>query len=187
MPNWRGLLDSEPIDKFLYDPASSNLLILKTNLLEALEKFWKERATFWVGAKTGLFSASFGAKIGPPPPTAIDLKRGAMIVFERRPCLLTSFDDFWWNFVDGFWRVSKNVFLRLWRENRTFRLCGQGLRWRQTASGTVFNDRLLTRFDWFWRLWKDVKPDFFLKNFDGDRLDAGATIVLRANLGYPLK
>ena len=36
MPNWRGLLDSEPIDKFLYDPASSILVLtLKTNLLEA--------------------------------------------------------------------------------------------------------------------------------------------------------
>ena len=36
MPNWRGLLDLEPIDKFLYDPASSILVLtLKTNLLEA--------------------------------------------------------------------------------------------------------------------------------------------------------
>ena len=74
MPNWRGLLDLEPIDKFLYDPASSILLNLKTDLLEAwsdkhssesclLTKtdFCGERQAFWrpLTSKIGLFSVSF--------------------------------------------------------------------------------------------------------------------------------
>ena len=109
MPNWRGLLDSEPINKFLYDPASSKI------------KFLLQRPTY-----LELFWASIG----------FDTFRRLLLSFENRTVdtKIGLFDEFWWQQLGlgttivcsverrSFWwrRAATVLKMYFWHENRTF-------------------------------------------------------------------
>ena len=147
MPNWRGLLDSEPIDKFLYDPASSILVLtLKTNLLGA----WSS----WQVLKGESNDRFENVLLTQKSDFWWRLTRS----MERRS-FLTSFDGFWWPFrrragpLEGKgnssfqWRS-----FAAWRVNSFCCLVDRPflVSWRRKTNFDLFlDDWLLTIFDGF--------------------------------------